>query len=107
MPGPGKVTSLSPRIIRRNHSSAPSGIQVWHGWWFWVTHIPNQVPSTQGGRCPGPGQSASFQLCDLGVWISLSGLNVILGSPYAGDRCYCGIQISWKRHRWADTQDIR
>lgn len=52
---------------------------------------------------PGPGQIVSFQLCDLGVLISLSGLNVILGSAYDGDRCYSGIQISWMRHRWADT----
>lgn len=88
MPGPGKVTSISPGIIRRNHSTAPLGVQVWYGWWVWVTHTPHQVPGTQGARCSGQGWSASFQLCDLGVWISLSGLNVIQGSPYDGDRCY-------------------
>lgn len=71
-------------------------------WWFWVTHTLHQVPSTQGSRCQDQG-SVSFQLCDLGVLISLSGLNVILGSAYDGDRCYSGIQISWMRHRWADT----
>lgn len=65
-------------------------------------HPPPGAQHT-GQQMPGPGQSVSFQLCDLGVLISLSGLNVILGSPYDGDRCYSGIQISWMRHRWADT----
>lgn len=46
MPGPGKVTSISPGIIRRNHSTAPLGVQVWYGWWVWVTHTPHQVPGT-------------------------------------------------------------
>lgn len=66
----------------------------------------HQVPSTQEGRRPGPGHSASFQLCDLGVLISLSGLKVILGSPYDSDRCYLGIQTSWKRHRWAAVRGL-
>lgn len=100
MPGPGKVTSIPPGIITRTTALPCLGYRCGMGGGSGSLTCSHQVLNTQGG--PGPGHSASFQLCDLGVLISLSGLNVILGSPYDGDRCHLGIQISWKRHRWAE-----
>lgn len=47
MPDPGKMTSIPPGIIRRSHSSAPFGVQGWHGWGLWVTPTHYQVPRTR------------------------------------------------------------